>query len=100
MASNKPPRRMPLHQLLAHTEKHNRDLVEFIHGQLHPRVTELQEMTKTLAAGGEVPPKALQSALRHVDETGTQFLTLLDELVEAMDIIHEHANRDRVERLN
>jgi hypothetical protein len=98
VSTSKSARRMPLHQLLAHTEKQNRDIVDFLHTEFHVKVSELRELTETLLAGGHLPAKSLQNALAHLESSGDQLLTLLSGFTEALEVIHDHASRDRVER--
>ncbi len=99
MATDKNARRLPLRQLLTHTEKHNRDLAELLHSDLTPKIADLHELSQPVRRRGQYPTvTALGNALGQLGTLGSDFLKRLDEFLEELDAIRDHANRDRIER--
>ena len=100
MGSDKPVRRMTLRQLLTHSEKCARDLIELVHTGFLARVVDFRELSRPVRRRSHYPKLvALQNSLRKLVETVKQTQEMTDLLIEHMEAIRDHANRERVDRL-
>ena len=100
MGSDKPVRRMTLRQLLTHSEKCARDLIELVQTGFLARVVDFRELSRPVRRRSHYPKLvALQNSLRKVVESVKQTQELTDLLIEHMEAIRDHANRERVDRL-
>jgi hypothetical protein len=100
MGSDKSVRRMTLRQLLTHSEKCARDLIELVHSGFLPKVVDFRDLSRPVRRRSHYPTMlAMQNSLRRVMETVQQTQELTDFLNEHLDAIREHANRERVSRL-
>jgi hypothetical protein len=97
---DKPARRMTLRQLLTHSEKLARDLIEHVQTTLLGQVADFRELSRPVRRRSHYPTLiAVQNALRKLqlatEETSTMVELLKDELQE----IREHARRERINRI-
>jgi len=100
MGSEKPIRRMTLRQLLTHSEKCARDLIESVQTGFLVRVTDFRELSRPVRRRSHYPSLlAVQNSLRKVLEAVQKNKELTDLLNEHMEAIRDHANRERVNRL-
>ena len=100
MASEKPVRRMTLRQLMTHAEKICRDLIEQVQTNLLNRVTDFRDLSRPVRRRSHYPTLiAVHNALNKLMETATEAKILGDYLHEHLQAIHEHASREKVNRL-
>src|SRR5687767_10817014 len=100
MAGDKPVRRMTLRQLLTHSEKCARDLIELVHTGFLMRVVDFRDLSRPVRRKSHYPTiLAMQNSLRKLLESVQRTQELTDSLNEHMEAIREHANRERVNRL-
>jgi hypothetical protein len=100
MAIDKSARRMTLRQLLTHSEKCTRDLIEHLNTAVLPQVSDFRDLSRPVRRRSHYPTMvAVQNALKKLIAAGLQAHTLADYLQEQLDLIREHAKRERVNRL-
>lgn len=100
MGSDKPVRRMTLRQLLTHSEKCARDLIELVHSGFLVKVVDFRELSRPVRRRSHYPTMvALQNSLRKLVDSVKQTQELTDLLIDHMEAIRDHANRERVDRL-
>jgi hypothetical protein len=100
MSSERPLRRMTLRQLLIHAEKTARDIIEVVQTHYQQRVTDFRDLSRPVRRRSHYPKLlAVQNALRKLMETAEQTRSMNDLLYENLDLIREHANRERVNRM-
>jgi hypothetical protein len=100
MGSDKSVRRMTLRQLLTHSEKCARDLVDLVHTGFLGKIGDFRDLSRPVRRRSHYPTMiALQNSLKKVLETVQQTQELADFLNEHMEAIRDHANRERVNRL-
>lgn len=99
MGSEKPIRRMTLRQLLTHSEKWSRDLIELVRTGFLPRSTDFRDLTRPVRRRSHYPTMlAVQNALRKLMEAAHQMEEMTTTLREHLEAIREHANREKVNR--
>jgi hypothetical protein len=100
MSSERPLRRMTLRQLLTHAEKTARDLIEMVHSHYMARITDFRDLSRPVRRRSHYPTLlAVQNALRKLMETADQTKNMADLINENLDLIREHANRERINRM-
>lgn len=98
--NEKPARRMTLRELLTHSEKCGRDLVEHLQTTLLGRVSDFRDLSRPVRRRSHYPTfVALKNCLNRVMEAGQEAAALGDYLMEHLQAIREHASRERVNRL-
>src|SRR5262245_20999825 len=100
MAIEKPARRMTLRQLLTHSEKCTRDLVEHFQTTLLPRTSDFRDLSRPVRRRSHYPTLlALSNALKKLQQAVEEARGQADHLEEQLDAIREHAQREKVNRL-
>jgi len=100
MGSDKSVRRMTLRQLLTHSEKCARDLIELVQTGFLTRIADFRDLSRPVRRRSHYPSLlALQNSLRKVLESVEQNKELTKLLNEHMEAIRDHANKERVNRL-
>jgi hypothetical protein len=100
MIPDKPVRRMTLRQLLTHSEKCARDLIDLMQTGFLGRVGDFRELTRPVRRRSHYPSLlALQNSLKKMQEVVQQTHQMTELLNEHMEAIRDHANRERVDRL-
>src|SRR5262245_16956402 len=100
MGSEKPVRRMTLRQLLTHSEKCARDLIELVNTGFLKRLRDFPDLSRPVRRKSHYPSMlAMQNSLRKLLESVQQTQELTNFLNEHMEAIRDHANRERVSRL-
>jgi hypothetical protein len=100
MAIERPARRMTLRQLLTHSEKCARDLIEHCSTSLMTRVSDFRDLSRPVRRRSHYPTMvALGNALKKLLEAGQEAEVLATYLLEQMAEIREHARRERVNRM-
>jgi len=91
---------MTLRQLLTHSEKCARDLIELVQTGFLTRIADFRDLSRPVRRRSHYPSLlALQNSLRKVLESVEQNKELTKLLNEHMEAIRDHANKERVNRL-
>jgi hypothetical protein len=100
MAVEKPVRRLTLRQLLTHSEKCVRDLVEHFQATVLPRVSDFRDLSRPVRRRSHYPTMmALLNSLKKLEEAGLEVQTQIEYLQSQLQEIREHARRERVNRM-
>jgi hypothetical protein len=96
---DRPQRRMTLRQLMTHSEKVVRDLIEHMNTVLLPREQDFRDLSRPVRRRSHYPTMvALHNALMKLHESGDETSEMADYLLELLSEIREHAKRDRINR--
>src|SRR5436190_22330999 len=99
MDNNRPGRRMTLRQLLTHSEKCARDLIEHCQATLLTRISDFRDLSRPVRRRSHYPTMvAVQNALKKVLEAGRASAAISGYLEEHLQEIRDHAKRERVNR--
>jgi hypothetical protein len=99
MMIERPQRRMTLRQLLTHSEKVVRDLLEHLNTVLLPREQDFRDLSRPIRRRSHYPTLlALHNALEKLHEADGETQQSTDYLLELLEEIREHAKRERVNR--
>jgi hypothetical protein len=99
MAIERPQRRMTLRQLLTHSEKCSRDLIEHLQSVLMPREVDFRDLSPPVRRRSHYPTLlAMHNALNKLQESGMEAQQMADYLLEQLAEIREHAKRERLNR--
>ena len=94
MMTDKPVRRMPLRQLLTHSEKQSRDLIEFVRATLIPQLTELRELSRPVRRRSSYPTMiAMNNSLRKLQQAADEMKQSIDYLQGRLQEIRDHSRR-------
>ena len=100
MLTEKPLRRMTLRQLLTHSEKCSRDLIEQINGSFVPRVTEFRDLNRPVRRKSHYPTLfAVMNALTKLEKATSELDEMAERLYDNLQIIREHAQREKINRV-
>src|SRR5688572_22013599 len=100
MASDKPIRRMTLRQLLTHSEKLTRDLIDLVTTGYLSRVNDFRDLSRPVRRRSHYPTMlAVHNAMRKLLEVNQHVHEMAADLMEHLDAICDHANRERVNRM-
>lgn len=92
-------RPMPLRQLLTHTEKSSRDLIEHLQSFLATRVTEFRDLSRPVRKRSSYPSMvAIRNSLKKLTDAGEETRLLAGHLIERLQEIYEHAQRENDRR--
>jgi hypothetical protein len=91
---------MTLRQLLTHSEKCARDLLEHIQVTLLSQVSDFRDLSRPVRRRSHYPTMlALGNALKKLLAAGAEAEDLATYLHEQLQEIREHARRERINRL-
>ncbi len=100
MGGDKPVRRMTLRQLLSHSEKCSRDLLDVVRTGFLGQICDFRELCRPVRRRSHYPSlMAMQNSLRKLQEAAKHTRELADALKEHLETVRDHANRERVNRL-
>jgi hypothetical protein len=100
MSDERPLRRMTLRQLLTHSEKCSRDLLELCNNALLTRISEFRDLSRPVRRRSHYPTMlAIGNALKKVAQVDEEAQAMTEYLNEHLQAIREHATRERVNRL-
>jgi hypothetical protein len=100
MVNQPPARRMTLRQLLTHTEKCIRDLIEQTNTTLLGTITDFRDLSRPVRKKSHYPTLlALCNALNKLTQVNKETQTAADYLHARLQEIREHARRERTNRL-
>ncbi len=96
---NVPPRRMTLRQLLTHSEKSVRDLIEHTNTSLMAQITDFRDLSRPVRRRIHYPTLvAVRNALNKLEQLNKDCQTMADYLHERLQEVREHARRERITR--
>ena len=99
MAVERPTRRMTLRQLMTHSEKCTRDLIEHLQASMLPAVTDFRDLNRPVRRRSHYPTLvALVNAMHNVEHTSEETRSMADYLLERLQEIRQHAHRERINR--
>jgi C4-dicarboxylate-specific signal transduction histidine kinase len=99
MTIERPQRRMTLRQLLTHSEKIVRDLIEHLNTVVLPREVDFRDLSRPVRRRSHYPTVlALHNALHKLLQADIETQALSDYLLELLQEIREHARRERINR--
>lgn len=99
MMVEKPARRMTLRQLLIHSEKCSRDLIEQINATLMPRLADFRDLSRPVRRKSHYPTLiAVMNSLSKLEQANTEIQNLVEYLGDQLEEIRDHARRERVNR--
>ena len=99
MMIERPQRRMTLRQLLTHSEKVVRDLIEHMNTVLLPHEQDFRDLTRPVRRRSHYPTLlALHNSLQKLAESGAEAQQVSEYLLELLQEIREHAKRERISR--
>lgn len=97
--ADKPLRRLPLRQLLSSSDKTTRELAELVHTHLIPRISDFRDLTRPVRRKSSFPTmQAFQNGMRRMTEANDQLVVLLSLLQEHLEVIRDHAQREKLNR--
>ncbi len=100
MLIERPSRRMTLRQLLTHSEKCVRDLIEHFQTTVLPQLSEFRDLSRPVRRRSHYPTMlALGNALKKLLQSDHEAKEAVTYLQEQLQEIREHAQRERVNRL-
>jgi hypothetical protein len=94
MVTDKPSRRMPLRQLLTHSEKCTRDLIEHLRSTLGPILSEFRELSRPVRRRSSYPSMVtMRNALKKVQQASKECHEQAEYLRERLMEIQKHGRR-------
>jgi len=99
MAIERSVRRLPLRDLLTDAEKRTRDLAERLHTTVREYIDDLRDLSRPQRKKSAFPTLvALHNSLTRFLRADQDTTALLDTLNQELEIIREHAEREKVVR--
>jgi hypothetical protein len=99
MVAEKATRRMTLRQLLTHTEKLSRDVLEHCRAGLWARLDEFRDLSRPVRRRSSYPTMvSVQNALNKLQEAHDEAAKMIEQLQEELHEIHERAKREQASR--
>jgi hypothetical protein len=99
MAIEKPTRRMTLRQLLTHSEKCARDLIEHLNSTMLPHISDFRDLNRPVRRRSHYPTMvAVMNAQHKVEQSCEESRALAEYLHERLQEIRDHARRERLNR--
>ncbi len=95
----RPQRRMTLRQLLTHSEKVVRDLIDHLNTVMLPRQQDFRDLSRPVRRRSHYPTLlALHNSLQKLHESGGEVQQTAEYLLELLQEIRDHAKRERINR--
>jgi hypothetical protein len=100
MIHERPARRMTLRQLLTHTEKLSRDLIDHVQTSLLNHLTDFRDLSRPVRRRSHYPTLvAVQNSLRKLTQAWEETEVIAGQLQEELEEIRAHAQKERANRL-
>lgn len=97
--SDKTLHRLTLRQLLTSSDKTTHEVAEVVYEQLLPCVHDFHELTRPNRRKSHYPTMvAFQNSVRRLVEAHDRLQAMIGVLQEHLDAIHDHAQREKVNR--
>jgi hypothetical protein len=91
---------MTLRQLLTHSEKCSRDLIEQINGNFVPSVSDFRDLNRPVRRKSHYPTLfAVMNALTKLEKATSELDEMAERLYDNLQIIREHAQREKINRV-
>src|SRR5690348_3926189 len=95
MAAERSSRRMTLRQMLIHSEKCSRDIAERLQVNLLLNLTDFRKLSRPVRQHSHYPTYlAVRNALKKLDESAEETLSLTEHLIDMLQNISEQAHRE------
>jgi hypothetical protein len=95
----RPQRRMTLRQLLTHSEKVVRDLIEHLNTAMLPHEQDFRDLSRPIRRRSHYPTLlALHNSLQKLHQSSTEAQEMADYVLELLQEIRDHAKRERINR--
>mgnify|MGYP007059399071 CR=1 FL=1 len=92
-------RRLTLRQLLTSAEKCSRDLAEQVGTDLLRNLSEYRQLTRPHRKKSPYPSLvSVMNCLQHIEDTEEELRALAEYLLEHLELIRDHAQRERMNR--
>jgi hypothetical protein len=99
MGGDKPVRRMTLRQLLSHSEKCSRDLIELVRTGLLSQICDFRELCRPVRRRSHYPSMvAVQNSLRKLQDAAKHTQEMAAMLKEHLETVNEHAHKEQTTR--
>jgi hypothetical protein len=99
MSDERPLRRMTLRQLLTHSEKCSRDLLDLYSNVLLTRLSELRDLSRPTRHRSNYPTMlAIGNAVKKVTTVDEETQAMAEYLNQHLQAIRDHATRERVNK--
>lgn len=93
-------RRMTLRQLLTHSEKCARDMIEHLHSTVLPRINDCRDLSRPVRRRSHYPTMvAVANSVNKAQKMGEETQALAEYLHECLQDIRERARKEKVTRL-
>jgi hypothetical protein len=93
-------RRMPLRQLLTHSEKCSRDLIEHLRSTLGPCLSEFRELSRPVRRRSNYPTLVtMRNSLKKIKKAGAEAQEMAEYLQERLKEIAKHGQREQAREL-
>jgi hypothetical protein len=100
MKLERPSKRMTLRELLIHSEKCTRDLIEQFNGDVLPKINDFRDLNRPVRRRSHYPTlNTMSNSLQQAEQSMEESLTMCDYLVEQLQSIRESARREMMTRL-
>jgi hypothetical protein len=100
MKLERPAKRMTLRELLTHTEKCTRDLIEHYQANVLPQTSEFRDLNRPVRRRSHYPTVlALHNALTRLEESSNEGMEAANYLLEQLQQILESASREVASRI-
>jgi hypothetical protein len=94
MLTEKSTRRMPLRQLLTHSEKCSRDLIDYLRGAMIPHLTELRELSRPVRRRSSYPSMiTMSNSFNKLDKITEEARHVVEYLQTRLEEILTHSRR-------
>jgi hypothetical protein len=99
MSNERALRRLPLRQLLTSSEKCTRDTIELVNTHFLDRLADCRELTRPVRRRTHYPTMtALQNGLRRLKDMAEQLTALNNLLLEHLDAVRDHGQKEKLGR--
>jgi hypothetical protein len=99
MGGDKSVRRMTLRQLLSHSEKCSRDLIELVRTGLLSQICDFRELCRPVRRRSHYPSMiAMQNSLRKLQDAAKHTQEAAATLREHLETVNEHAHKEQTTR--
>jgi hypothetical protein len=93
-------RRMPLRQLLTHSEKCARDMIEQLKATVGPALAEFRDLSRPVRRRSQYPTmRTMSNSLRKVEKAGDEVHQLAEYLLERLKEIAKHGQREQAREI-
>ena len=100
MPLEEPTQRMTLRELMVHAEKSCRHLIEDLHAEMATQLADFRDLTRPTRRRSHYPTLlSLQNSLKSLMTANDEVQSLTNDLHHQLQIIHQRAQRESVNKL-